>query len=231
MLNRSGTLTIGAAAWRSIVVATRPVYCVLALPAPASNLRHMSAIAADSFATLLPGLARLRRRELMSRTLPVSRPSTRGGDLPLSLVAHPRKTPAVAGRTPRAARAGRGLRRPARPATRGSVCPGAGSGRTRLRRPAGLRRARPARARPARGLLRTGSVGFRLTLLAPDLVYRSGCDFLGAAAVPPGFFGTLFDVLILPLPLWAGSPWHSRSSFLRAIRTYVKSDITSVACQ
>src|SRR5439155_794305 len=69
MLNRSGTLTIGVAAWRSIVVATRPVYCVLALPAPASNLRHVAAIAADSFATLLPGLARLRRRELMSRTL------------------------------------------------------------------------------------------------------------------------------------------------------------------
>ena len=230
MLNRSGTLTTGAAAWRSIVVATRPVYCVLALPAPASNLRHMSAIATDSFATLLPGLARLRRRELMSRTLPVSRPSTRGGDLPLSLVAHPRKTPAVAGRTPRAARAGRGLRGLARPAGRGCVSPRAGSGRTRLC-PAGLRRARPARTRPARGLLRTGSLGFRLTLLAPDLVHCSGCDFLGAAAVPPGFFGTLFDVLILPLPLWAGSPWHSRSSFLRVIRTYVKPDITSVACQ
>jgi len=60
MLNRSGTLTIGAAACRSIVVATRPVYCVLTLPAPAPNLRHVAAIAADSLATLLPRLAGLR---------------------------------------------------------------------------------------------------------------------------------------------------------------------------
>src|SRR2546430_2066996 len=178
MLTSPATLPPGAAAWRSIVVATRPFYCVLAPPAPASNLRHMSAIAADSFATLLPGLARLRRRELMSRTLPMSRPSTRCGDLPLSLIAHPRETPAVAGRTPRAARAGRGLRRPARPATRGSVCPGAGSGRTRLRRPAGRSRAPADPARPAFGPLPNWSVGFLLTLLLPGTVFVFGLAVL-----------------------------------------------------
>src|SRR6266568_1672364 len=170
MLNRSGTVTIGAAACRSIVVATRPVYCVLTLPAPAPNLRHVAAIAADSLATLLPRLASL--------------PSTRGGDSPLSLIAHPGETPAVAGRTPRAARARRGLRGPARPAGRGSACAGAGSGRTRLRR-TGLCRSRAASARPGRRLLRAGSLGFRLTFLAPDLVHRAGRDFLGATAVPP----------------------------------------------
>src|SRR6266550_132338 len=106
MLNPSGTLTMGAAAWRSIVVATRPVYCLLALPAPASDLRHVAAIAADRLAALLPCLAGLRRRELVGGTLPVSRPSTRRGDLPLSLIAHPGETSAGAGRTPRAAAAG-----------------------------------------------------------------------------------------------------------------------------
>src|SRR2546421_4769927 len=209
MLTRSGTLTVGAAAWRSIVVATRPVYCVLALSAPSTNLRHVAAIAADGLAALLARLAGLRRRELMSRPLLVSRPSTRGGDLPLSLIAHPSETPAVAGRTPRAASASSGLRGPA---CRGSVVAGPGPGRTRPRC-AGLRHSRPARARPARGLLRAGSLGFRLTLLAPDLVHGSGRDFLGATAVPPRLFGSLFDVLILPLPLWAGSPWHRDSSF------------------
>src|SRR5205823_6656420 len=209
MLNRSGTLTVGAAAWRSIVVATRPVYCVLALPAPSTNLRHVAAIAAYGLAALLARLAGLRRRELMRRPLLVSRPSTRGRDLPLSLIAHPSETPAVAGRTPRAVSASSGLRGPAR---RGSVCAGAGPGRTRPRG-AGLRHSRPARTRPARGLLRAGSLGFRLTLLAPDLVHGSGRDFLGATAVPPRLFGSLFDVLILPLPLWAGSPWHRVSSF------------------
>src|SRR5438552_15961680 len=184
MLNRSGTLTIGAAACRSIVVATLPVYCVLTLPAPAPNLRHVAAIAADSLATLLPRLAGLRRRELVSRTLLVSRPSTRCGDSPLSLIAHPGETPAVAGRTPRAARAGRGLRGPARPAGRGSACAGAESGRTRLRR-TGLCRSRAAGACPGRGLLRAGPLGFRLTFLAPDFVHRAGRDFLGATTVPP----------------------------------------------
>src|SRR5256885_16796367 len=110
MLNRSGTLTIGAAACRSIVVATRPVYCVLTLPAPAPNLRHVAAIAADSLATLLPRLAGLRHRELMRRSLLMGSPTPCGGDCSLSLVAHPGEPSAVAGCTPRASGAGRGLR-------------------------------------------------------------------------------------------------------------------------
>src|SRR2546430_13194566 len=163
MLNWSGTLTVEPAAWRSIVVATRPVYCVLALPAPSTMLRHVAAIAASGLAALLARLAGLRRRELMRRPLLVSRPSTRGRDLPLSLIAHPSETPAVAGRTPRAVSASSGLRGPAR---RRFVCAGAGPGRTRPRGP-GLRHSRPARTRPARGLLRAGSLGVRLPLLLP----------------------------------------------------------------
>src|SRR3977135_3530361 len=98
MLNKSGTLTTGAAAWRSIVVATCPGETlppppgprsswphaqsrislprlregrvrVLALPASPSDLGHVATIAADGLATLLPRLARFRWRELMRRSL------------------------------------------------------------------------------------------------------------------------------------------------------------------
>jgi hypothetical protein len=73
---------------------------VLALPAPAADLCHVIAIAADGVASLLPRFAGFRGRELVRRSLLVSRPSTRRGDLPLSLVAHPGETPAIAGGTP-----------------------------------------------------------------------------------------------------------------------------------
>src|SRR5436853_4889268 len=110
MLNWSGTLTTGAAAWRSIVVAIRPVYCELALPAPPPDFCHVAAIAADGLATLLPCLPGFRLRELMRRPLLMGRPSTLRGDGPLSLVAHPGEASTVAGGTARTARSGRRLR-------------------------------------------------------------------------------------------------------------------------
>src|ERR1700682_785453 len=85
---------------------------LLALPAPAPDLRHVAPIAADGLAALLPRLARFRRRELGGRSLLMGRPSALRGDGPLSLVAHSGEAPAGAGRAPRAAsphpRLGRG---------------------------------------------------------------------------------------------------------------------------
>src|SRR6266849_7472176 len=106
MLKRSGTLTTGAVAWRSIVVAIRPVYCgvgqggALALSALSPDLGHVPAIAADGLATLLPRLPGFRPGELMGRSLLVGGPSARCGDFPLALVAHPGEASAVARRTP-----------------------------------------------------------------------------------------------------------------------------------
>src|ERR1700737_1872205 len=111
MLNWSGTLTTGAAAWRSTVVAIPQVYCELALPAPPPDLRHVAPIAADGLATLLPRLARFRRRELVGRFLLMGRPPALRGDGPLSLVTHSGETPALAGRAARAASPRPGLGR------------------------------------------------------------------------------------------------------------------------
>src|SRR3981081_3031754 len=110
MLNRSGTLTTGAAAWRSIVVAIRPVYCELALPAPSPDFCHVIAIAADGLATLLPRLPGFHRRELMGCPLLMRRPPALRGDAPLSLFAHPGEAATIAGGMARTARTGRRLR-------------------------------------------------------------------------------------------------------------------------
>src|ERR1700674_5798976 len=189
-LNWSGTLTTGAAAWRSIVVAIRPVYGELALPASSADLRHVAAIAADGLTTLLPRLPGFRRRELVGRPLLMGRPSALSGDFPLALVAHPSEAAAGARRTPRAARPSRRLRRPAR------------------RRCPRFRRFRLARPRPDRWLLRAGSLGLGLALLAANLVHRAGRDFHSASTVPPGFLRALFDYFVLPLSLRTGTPWH-----------------------
>src|SRR6267378_55441 len=84
------------------------------------------------------------------------------------------------------------------------------------------RRDRPARAadfeeRPAGDLRARVRDRVERDFVVRDFAPR---DFLRATSVSPGLFGTLFDVLILSFPLWAGSPWHRFPPFLDGISAY-----------
>src|SRR5256885_11106917 len=85
---------------------------LLALPALSSDLRHVTAGAADPFAALLAGPPGFGRGKLVRRPALVGGTSALRGNLSLTLLAHAGKTTAAAGRPASwpAARAGRARR-------------------------------------------------------------------------------------------------------------------------